>query len=268
MQVKDKVVVVTGAASGIGRALCERFAREKAAAIVVSDVNEVGIAETVGRIGGETEVIGIPCDVGKEADVNKLVTETLERFGHIDLFCSNAGIFTPGDENVSTEAWQQIWDINVMAHVFAARAVLPGMLERGEGYLLNTSSAAGLLNQVGSAPYAVTKHAAIGFAEWLSITYGDRGIKVSALCPQAVRTAMTADSEEGGVAGLDGMLEPEQLADTVIETLAEERFLVLPHPEVLTYMQRKAGDYDRWLKGMRRLQERFAESYKARAQKP
>ena len=155
-----------------------------------------------------------------------------------------------------------------MAHVFAARAVLPGMLERGEGYLLNTSSAAGLLNQVGSAPYAVTKHAAIGFAEWLSITYGDRGIKVSALCPQAVRTAMTADSEEGGVAGLDGMLEPEQLADTVIETLAEERFLVLPHPEVLTYMQRKAGDYDRWLKGMRRLQERFAESYKARAKKP
>jgi NAD(P)-dependent dehydrogenase (short-subunit alcohol dehydrogenase family) len=133
---------------------------------------------------------------------------------------------------------------------------------------LNTSSAAGLLNQVGSAPYAVTKHAAIGFAEWLSITYGDRGIKVSALCPQAVRTAMTADSEEGGVAGLDGMLEPEQLADTVIETLAEERFLVLPHPEVLTYMQRKAGDYDRWLKGMRRLQERFAESYKARAKKP
>ncbi len=268
MQVKDKVVVVTGAASGIGRALCERFAREKAAAIVVSDVNEVGIAETVGRIGGETAAIGIPCDVGKEADVSKLVTATLARFDHIDLFCSNAGIFTPGDENVSTEAWQQIWDINVMAHVFAARAVLPGMLERGEGYLLNTSSAAGLLNQVGSAPYAVTKHAVIGFAEWLSITYGDRGIKVSALCPQAVRTAMTADSEEGGVAGLDGMLEPEQLADTVIETLAEERFLVLPHPEVLTYMQRKAGDYDRWLKGMRRLQERFAESYKARAKKP
>ena len=267
MQVKDKVIVVTGAASGIGRALCERFAREKAAAIIVSDVNEVGIAETVGRIAGDTEALGIPCDVGREEEVNKLVQETLSRFDRIDLFCSNAGIFTPGDESVSTEAWQQIWDINVMAHVFAARAVLPAMLERGEGYLLNTSSAAGLLSQVGSAPYAVTKHAAIGFAEWLSITYGDRGIKVSALCPQAVRTAMTADSEEGGVAGLDGMLEPDQLADTVIETLAEERFLVLPHPEVLTYMQRKAGDYDRWLKGMRRLQERFAESYKARIKK-
>lgn len=265
MQIKDKVVVVTGAASGIGRSLCERFAKEGAAAIVVSDVNAVGIAETVGRIANDTEAVGIPCDVGNEEDVNKLTSETLSRFGHIDLFCSNAGIFTPGDENVSTEAWQKIWDINVMAHVFAARAVLPSMLERGEGYLLNTSSAAGLLSQVGSAPYAVTKHAAIGFAEWLSITYGSRGIKVSALCPQAVRTAMTAGSEEGGVAGLDGMLEPEQLADTVIETLAEERFLVLPHPEVLTYMQRKTADYDRWLGGMRRLNERFSESYMARA---
>ena len=157
---------------------------------------------------------------------------------------------------MSTEGWQAIWDINVMSHVFAARAVLPGMLERGEGYLLNTSSAAGLLSQVGSAPYAVTKHAAIGFAEWLSITYGNKGIKVSALCPQAVRTNMTAGGD-GGVAGLDGMLEPEQLADTVIETLREERFLVLPHPEVLTYMRRKTDDYDRWIGGMRKLNRKF-----------
>ena len=171
--------------------------------------------------------------------------------------------FTPGREDVSTEKWQAIWDINVMSHVYAARAVLPGMLERGEGYLLNTSSAAGLLNQIGSAPYATTKHAAIGFAEWLSITYGNRGIKVSVLCPQAVRTAMTAGGD-GGVAGLDGMLEPEQLADTVIETLAEECFLVLPHPEVLTYMRRKTDDYDRWLGGMRRLHERFEDIYRAR----
>ncbi|MEQ8315449.1 MAG: SDR family oxidoreductase [Gammaproteobacteria bacterium] len=264
MEVKDKIIVVTGAASGIGRALCERFAAEGARAIVVSDVDTVGMAETVARIGDDTEVMGIPCNVGKEAEVEKLVAESLKRFPHIDLFCSNAGIFTPGGETVPTEAWQAIWDINVMAHVFAARAVLPGMLERGEGYLLNTSSAAGLLNQVGSAPYAVTKHAAIGFAEWLSITYGSRGIKVSALCPQAVRTAMTAGSEEGGVAGLDGMLEPEQLADTVIETLGEERFLVLPHPEVLTYMRRKTDDYDRWLGGMRRLNDRFADAYKER----
>ncbi len=267
MQIKDKVVVVTGAASGIGRALCERFSAEGASAIVVSDVDTVGMAETVAKIGDQTKAVGIPCDVGKEDEVEKLVKETLQRFDHIDLFCSNAGIFTPGDENVSTQAWQTIWDINVMAHVFAARAVLPSMLERGEGYLLNTSSAAGLLNQVGSAPYAVTKHAAIGFAEWLSMTYGDRGIRVSALCPQAVRTAMTAGSDEGGVAGLDGMLEPEQLADTVIDTLAEERFLVLPHPEVLTYMRRKTDDYDRWLGGMRRLQARFADAYHERARK-
>lgn len=265
MKVKDKIVVVTGGANGIGRALCERFAAEGAAAVVVSDVDTVGMAQTVARIDEDTEAMGIPCDVGNEEEVARLVQETLKRFNHIDLFCSNAGIFTPGDESVPTEAWQKIWDINVMAHVFAARAVLPAMLERGEGYLLNTSSAAGLLNQVGSAPYAVTKHAAIGFAEWLSITYGSRGIKVSALCPQAVRTAMTAGSEEGGVAGLDGMLEPEQLADTVIETLAEERFLVLPHPEVLTYMRRKTDDYDRWLGGMRRLQDRFADAYKQRA---
>jgi NAD(P)-dependent dehydrogenase (short-subunit alcohol dehydrogenase family) len=266
MRVKDKVVVVTGAASGIGRALCERFAKEGARSVVASDVDTVGMAETIARMGDDTDAVGIPCDVGDEESVNRLVQETLKRFDQIDLFCANAGIFTAGGEEVSIEAWQKIWDVNVMSHVFAARAVLPGMLERGEGYLLNTSSAAGLLSQVGSAPYSVTKHAAIGFAEWLSITYGQRGIKVSALCPQAVRTAMTAGSEGGGVAGLDGMLEPEQLADTVIKTLEEESFLVLPHPEVLTYMRRKTEDYDRWLGGMRRLQERFEDAYKARAE--
>jgi len=263
MQIKDKVVVVTGAASGIGKSLCERFAKEGAKAVVVTDINSEGVDATVRDINEQTKVLGITCDVADENEVEELVKKSLSAFGHIDLFCSNAGIFTPGGEDLSTDKWQTIWDINVMSHVFAARAVLPGMLERGEGYLLNTSSAAGLLNQVGSAPYAATKHAAIGFAEWLSITYGNKGIKVSALCPQAVRTAMTAGGD-GGVAGLDGMLEPDQLADTVIETLAEERFLVLPHPEVLTYMRRKTDDYDRWLGGMRRLQDRFEEVYKAR----
>jgi len=263
MQIKDKVVVVTGAASGIGKSLCERFAKEGAKAVVVTDINSEGVDATVRDLNEQTKVLGITCDVGDENEVEELVKKSLSAFGHIDLFCSNAGIFTPGGEDLSTDKWQTIWDINVMSHVFAARAVLPGMLERGEGYLLNTSSAAGLLNQVGSAPYAATKHAAIGFAEWLSITYGNKGIKVSALCPQAVRTAMTAGGD-GGVAGLDGMLEPDQLADTVIETLAEERFLVLPHPEVLTYMRRKTDDYDRWLGGMRRLQDRFEEVYKAR----
>ena len=265
MQIKGKIVVVTGAASGIGKALCERFAMEGASAVVVSDIDQPGIDATVSDLASKTNAVGIRCDVSKEDEINSLVNRTLEQFGHIDLFCSNAGIFTAGGESVSTKAWQQIWEINVMAHVFAARSVLPSMLERGEGYLLNTSSAAGLLNQVGSAPYSTTKHAAIGFAEWLSITYGNRGINDSVLCPQAVRTNMTAGGD-GGVAGLDGMLEPEQLADTVIETLGEERFLVLPHPEVLTYMRRKTDDYDRWLGGMRRLHERFAEVYKQREQ--
>ena len=265
MQIKGKIVVVTGAASGIGKALCERFAMEGASAVVVSDIDQPGIDATVSDLASKTNAVGIRCDVSKEDEINSLSNKTLEQFGHIDLFCSNAGIFTAGGESVSTKAWQQIWEINVMAHVFAARSVLPSMLERGEGYLLNTSSAAGLLNQVGSAPYSTTKHAAIGFAEWLSITYGNRGINVSVLCPQAVRTNMTAGGD-GGVAGLDGMLEPEQLADTVIETLGEERFLVLPHPEVLTYMRRKTDDYDRWLGGMRRLHERFAEVYKQREQ--
>ena len=263
MQIKGKVVVVTGGASGIGKSLCERFAQEGASAVVVSDINQAGIEQTVADISASTRALGVKTDVGVEEEVNELVAKTLDQFDHIDLFCSNAGIFTPGGENVSTEAWQAIWDINVMSHIFAARAVLPGMLARGEGYLLNTSSAAGLLSQVGSAPYSVTKHAAIGFAEWLSISYGNKGIKVSVLCPQAVRTAMTAGGD-GGVAGVDGMLEPEKLADTVIETLEKERFLVLPHPEVLTYMRRKTDDYDRWLGGMRRLHEKFGDIYKKR----
>lgn len=265
MHVKDKVIVVTGAASGIGRSLCTRFAREGARAVIASDLNQAGLDDTVGAIADQTDALAQLCDVAREEQVEALVQLALDRFGHIDLFCSNAGIFTAGGEDLPTSAWQSIWDINVMSHIFAARAVLPSMLERGEGYLLNTASAAGLLSQVGSAPYSVTKHAAVGFAEWLSITYGNRGIRVSVLCPQAVRTAMTAGGDgRGGVAGLDGMLEPDQLADTVIETLAEERFLCLPHPEVLTYMRRKTDDYDRWLGGMRRLQERFEDVYKER----
>lgn len=261
MQVKDKVVVVTGAASGIGKALCERFAAEGASAVVVADINQAGIDQVAASIADKTRTLAIRTDVSIEADIKALVAQTLTAFDHIDLFCSNAGIFTIGGEEVSDEAWDRIWDINVKAHIYAARAVLPGMLARGEGYLLNTASAAGLLSQIGSAPYAVTKHAAVGFAEWISITYGSRGIKVSVLCPQAVRTQMTANTRGGGVAGVDGMLEPEALAQTVIETLADERFLCLPHPQVLTYMQRKTADYDRWLGGMRRLQDQYASQY-------
>lgn len=266
MKVENKIVVVTGAASGIGKELCLRFAREGARAVVCSDIDAAGTQATADEIAAmsdvNTETLVQVCNVAVEEEVIALVDASIAAFGQIDLFCSNAGIFTPGSEKVSNEEWTRIWEINVMAHIYAARAVLPAMLERGEGYLLNTASAAGLLSQVGSAPYAVTKHAAVGFAEWLSITYGHSGIKVSVLCPQAVRTAMTAQG--GGVAALDGMLEPTQLADTVIETLDEERFLVLPHPEVLTYMRRKTDDYDRWLGGMRRLNDRFAENYRKR----
>ncbi len=264
MKIKGKVVVVTGGASGIGKALCERFAREGASAVVVSDLNQAGAEAVAQSIADKTRALAMRTDVSKEEDIQALVKATQDELGPIDLFCSNAGIFTLGGEEVETDKWQSIWEINVMSHIFAARAVLPGMLARGEGYLLNTASAAGLLSQIGSAPYAVTKHAAVGFAEWLSITYGSRGIKVSVLCPQAVRTQMTAGTRGGGVAGVDGMLEPEQLAQTVIETLDAENFLVLPHPEVLTYIQRKGTDYDRWLSGMRRLQDKYADQYRTK----
>lgn len=265
MKIRDKAIVVTGAASGIGRALCLRFAQEGARMVIAADVDLPGTEETVAMLTAldtGSEARAIQCDVSREEQVRSLAADAEASAGQIDLFCANAGIFIPGDEQVGNDDWQRIWDINVMAHVYAARAVLPAMLARGEGYLLNTASAAGLLSQVGSAPYAVTKHAAVGFAEWLSITYGHQGIKVSVLCPQAVRTAMTAGG--GGVAAVDGMLEPEQLADSVVETLDSERFLVLPHPEVLTYMRRKTDDYDRWLGGMRRLNDRFADAYRQR----
>lgn len=253
MKLEGKHVVVTGGASGIGRALCERFAAEGARAVTVADLDAEGADTVASHIGG----LAFALDVSDEAQVQDLVTRSEAKNGPIDLFCSNAGIFVMGGAEVPTRDWQKIWDVNLMAHVHAARAVLPSMLERGEGYLLNTASAAGLLSQIGSAPYAVTKHAAVAFAEWLSITHGDQGIKVSVLCPQAVETKMTAGTEGGGVAGVDGMIQPDEVANVVVEGLADERFLILPHPSVATYMQRKTGDYDRWLAGMRRLQSRF-----------
>jgi len=255
MQVAGKVVVVTGGGGGIGAALCRRFAREGARAVVVADVNAIGAA----RVASEMDGIAAHVDVSREEQIGRLVRDAIQRFGQIDLFCSNAGIAVTGDEHTPDAEWQRCWDVNVMPHVFAARAVLPDMVARGEGYLLQTVSAAGLLTHVQSATYAVTKHASLAFAEWLAITYGDRGIKVSALCPQGVRTDMLM---RAGVEGrgflVDGALEPEQVADAVIEGLAAERFLILPHPEVAEYFRRKATDYDRWLKGMRRIRERVS----------
>ena len=251
MEVTGKVIVVTGAASGIGRGLCLRFFREGAKAIVAADVNEAGAKAVADEIKGEA----VLCDVSREEDIIRLVKFAQDRYGRIDIFCSNAGILALGGYEVDNKTWQRIWEINVLSHVFAARAVLPGMLRQGGGVFMVTASAAGLLSQIGSLPYSVTKHAAVGLAENLAITYGDQGISVFALCPQAVDTEMTRQG--GGVAAVDGMMKPEQLADAVIEAFRVDEFLILPHPEVKTYMQRKTSDYSRWLKGMRKLQERF-----------
>jgi NAD(P)-dependent dehydrogenase (short-subunit alcohol dehydrogenase family) len=236
----NKVVVVTGGANGIGRALCHRFTAEGARAVVVADI-----------AGDPATTI----DVTNESQLQALVGRAETQYGGIDLFCSNAGILIEGGVEVSDTDWERIWSVNVKAHLYAARAVLPGMIARGGGYLLQTVSAAGLLSQIGSAPYAVTKHASLALAEWLAITHYDQGIRVSALCPQGVRTDMLGAPDSGiGAKLLETALTPEQVADAVIDGLADERFLILPHPEVAEYFRRKAADYDRWLRGMRRLQ--------------
>ncbi len=252
MELKDKITVITGAASGIGKALAFRFKQEGAKLVVYADRNGEGVRAVAKEIGG----IAFETDVSKEADIQHLI-ETVERdHGPIDLFFSNAGIGIGGGAEVPDAQWQRIWDINVMAHVWAARHLVPLMAARGGGYLVNTASAAGLLSQVGSAPYAVTKHAAVGLAEWLALTHGDDGIKVSVLCPQAVRTAMTAGNPDG-VASIDGMMEPETVAEECVAAIRAEDFLILPHKEVLQYMRNKTGDYNRWIGGMKKLNRRF-----------
>jgi NAD(P)-dependent dehydrogenase (short-subunit alcohol dehydrogenase family) len=253
VNVRDRCIVVTGAAGGIGAALARRFLAEGARVVVVSDHQADALSTTAAAIGA----VPAPCDVTDPAAVAGLVESVERDHGAIDLFCSNAGVAIPGGPEQADDLWRLSIDVNVMAHVYAARALVPRMLARGGGYLLQTASAAGLLTQLGSAPYSVSKHAALALAEWLAITYGDQGLKVSVLAPQAVRTAMTAGVAGGGVAGVDGMLEPDDVAAAVVEGLADERFLILPHPQVLEYFRRKAADYDRWLAGMRRLQSRF-----------
>ncbi|WP_088285909.1 SDR family oxidoreductase [Ideonella sp. A 288] len=260
MDIRDKVVVVTGGASGIGRALCLRFAQEGARGVVVADLDEAKAAAVVAELGPAladgAAALAVRTDVSSAAEVLALVDRATRQFGRIDLFCSNAGIISRADQDAPAATWQRHWDVNVMAHVHAANAVLPQMLARGEGYLLQTASAAGLLSQVNAAPYSVTKHAAVGFAEWLSIAHGDAGIRVSCLCPQGVLTPMLlgADGQTGRKSFLaDGAVTPEALAEAVVQGLRDERFLILPHQEVLTFWQRKTSDIDRWLKGMRRL---------------
>ncbi len=251
MNVDHKTVVVTGGASGIGKALSQRFA-QAGARVVVADKEVENARRTADQIQG----LAVACDVAEEADVQNLVDRAERHFGPIDLFCSNAGVCF-GEPDTAASAgnaqWQTCWDIHVMAHVYAARAVLPGMIERGGGYFLQMASAAGLLNQIGDAAYSTTKHAALGIAEALAITHGDDGIKVSVICPQYVATPMLGYGEGDDFSAYPGVISPGQLADSVIEGLEKESFLILPHPEVETYRQRKGADYGRWITGMQRL---------------
>jgi NAD(P)-dependent dehydrogenase (short-subunit alcohol dehydrogenase family) len=247
MNLQGKIAVITGAASGIGRAAAIRFKAEGAEAVVLADINEAGAREVAAEVGG----LAVRCDVSREADIQNLVQQARQHYGRIDVYFSNAGIDRGGGPEAPDEVWDLMWRIHGMAHIWAARAVVEPMIAQGGGYFLITASAAGLLNIVESAPYGVTKHASVAIAEWLAIAYGRRGLKVSCLCPQAVRTGMVPG--DGGSAGVDGVLSAQTVAEEIVKTMAEERFLVLPHPQVLQYMRNKTQDYDRWIGGMQKL---------------
>ena len=257
MDIQGKVAIITGGASGIGAGLAQRFAAEGARGIVLADIH-LAPAEAVAaaiNADGRDRALALRCDVSVEADIQALVAATRARFGQVDIFMSNAGIGgASGGFEVADPLWDKMWQVHGMAHVWAARAVVPEMVARGEGYFVVTASAAGLLTIVESAPYAVTKHAAVAFAEWLRVAYGRRGVRVSCLCPQGVRSAMTAGG--AGSAEVDGMLSPEQVAQSVVDTMRDETFLVLPHPQVLDYFRAKGQHYDRWLGGMQKLYAR------------
>jgi NAD(P)-dependent dehydrogenase (short-subunit alcohol dehydrogenase family) len=257
MKLDGKVCVVTGGANGIGRALCLKFASE-GASVVVADRD----AALAGEVATLAKGLAVACDVSRESEIERLVQSVLAERGRIDLFVSNAGIAVGGGAETPDSEWQRSWEVNVMAHVWAARHLLPSMLLRKEGYLLATASAAGLLSSLGAAPYAVTKHAAVAFAEWLSMTFHEQGIRVSCLCPQGVQTNMLAQAAGSPVGkailASGAVLTPEQVADITVQGLADERFLILPHPEVAGYMQRRAQDHERWLGAMRLLQRKVS----------
>lgn len=262
MQVRDAVVVITGAGSGIGAAMARGFAREGAAAIVLADLDEASVVTLADELGSDTcRTLAVRVDVGERAEVDTMVARSEQEFGRIDLLCSNAGVGSGAGIDAPLEDWDRLWRINVLAHVHAARAALPAMVERGSGYLLHTVSAAGLLTTPGDAPYTATKHAAVGLAEWIAITYGGRGIKVSALCPQAVNTPLLQEAAESGnasavaVRNASAVLEPEDVAEAVLVGLADERFLILPHTEVADHAAFKAADRDRWIAALRRALE-------------
>ncbi len=265
MDLSGRHVVVTGAAGGIGKALAERF-HAAGAHVVVADINGAGANRAATELNERRadSALGVMADIGSEAGNVALIADATARFGPVDLFFANAGVGMGSDLDTPEDVWETAFNVNTHAHRWAAKHLLPGWLERGEGYFCSTASAAGLLSQIGSAPYSMTKHAAVSFAEWLSITYGDRGVKVSCLCPQGVNTNMiNADLATGGlstsvVRASGAVLEPAEVAEVALAAITDERFLILPHPEVLGFLQRKAGDYDRWLGGMRRLQARTA----------
>ena len=252
MKMAGKVVVVTGAAGGIGLAIAKKCRAEGAKGVVLADLQAENLAVAAKELGG----IAVACDVSREADVVSLIEQAERSFGQVDVYFSNAGVYrgTPG--TASNDEWMLNWNVHVMAHVYAARNLMPKMTARGNGYFVITASAAGLLTHAVSATYATTKHAAVAYAEYLSINHGNQGVRVSVICPQAVWTNMTLNLTET-TSMVDGMIEPEALADCVIDTMNAERFLILPHPTVLEYMRRKTGDYDRWLAGMRRLKDRL-----------
>jgi len=266
MELRDRVVIVTGGAGGIGRALCVRFAAAGARAVVVADLDPAGAIETARLVTAASPATAARprrCDVTDGQDVAELVAETVAAFGGVDLFVGNAGVLVPGGVDGDPAGWSASWSVNVMANVHAARAVLPAMLDRGDGYLLFTASAAGLLTSLGAAPYAATKAALVALAEWLAATYGDRGVRVSCLCPQGVRTDMLTDVIDRGelvgaaTAAGGGVLAPDDVARAAVAGIAAEQFLIAPHPEVLDYERRKVADRDRWIRGMQRLRRRL-----------
>ncbi|MDC3072211.1 SDR family oxidoreductase [bacterium] len=250
MEIEEKVIVVTGGSGGIGQALATSFIHEKAKIVIVLDINFDNFKLESNKL------ISKVCDVTNERELTRIIDEINHDFGLIDIFCSNAGILSLGNEQTTREDWNKNWYLHVMSHVFAAKKLIPEMLKRGSGYFVNTSSAAGLLSHIDSVTYSTTKHAAIGFAEWIAITYGKQGIGVSILCPQAVETAMTKGREKE-VSALDGMMRPEQVALDVIKAIKEETFLISPHEQVLGYFQNKANNYSRWIGGMQKLRQKL-----------